>query len=101
MTEALTYILQRNDLILAVFARMLVCTPDSQNRKTGGSHANCAALPCGLDSGQSHHRRSMDGILLVASPARRRCFDGKCISPRAVNCLSQRRLLEMMRSNRC
>jgi hypothetical protein len=36
MTEALTYILQRNDLILAVFARMLVCTPDSQNRKTGG-----------------------------------------------------------------
>ena len=35
-TGAMTYILQRNDLIPAIIARMLVCNPDSQNRRRPG-----------------------------------------------------------------
>lgn len=68
MTAALTYISRCSDLILALFARMLVCNPESQNRRRpGGSDANRAVLPFVLDSGQSRHRRSVDGVLPVAS----------------------------------
>src|SRR5262245_53928725 len=35
-TAALTYISRCRDLILALFARMLVCNPESQNRRRPG-----------------------------------------------------------------